>query len=104
MFKRLLTGALVFGMAATAPPTEAQQYRCAERDKVTERLEKHYGEHQSGIGLQTSDRLVEFWTSHETGSWTMLLTMPNGLSCIMAAGRNWIEESRPVVADHGHES
>jgi hypothetical protein len=32
--------------------------------------------------------IVELFTS-EKGSWTLLLTLPTGVSCLIAAGDNW---------------
>ncbi len=90
MFKRHFVLALVFGMAATAPPVMAQALNCAGRDMVTERLASGYDEKQTGLGLQSENRLVEIWSSEKTGSWTILVTLPDGTSCVLASGANWI--------------
>ena len=101
MFKRQLTTALVFGMAAMAPPAFAQQPACGERDSLTERLESRYNEHQTGLGLQTNNRLVEIWTSQDTGSWTIIVTLADGTSCILATGENWHHETPALNAELG---
>ena len=90
MFKRLFTSALVFGLAATAPPVLAQA-SCAPRDRVIERLETGFAETIAGVGLQSPESLVEIWSSEKTGSWTILTTRPDGLSCIVAHGNNWMD-------------
>eukprot|EP00903_Cladosiphon_okamuranus_P020197 g18537.t1 len=51
MFKRLISSALVFGMAAIAPPARAQN--CAPREIVVERLERQFNETLSSAGLQS---------------------------------------------------
>ncbi len=89
MYKRLLSTALVFGAAALAPPAEAQTMPCMPRDALINRLERQYGEHLTGCGLQSQTQLIEVWSSEETGSFTVFLTRPSGISCVIATGQNW---------------
>lgn len=89
MFKRLFTAALLLGVASTAPPAFAQQLTCAQRDSVAERLSGKYKEHVVAGGLQNSERLVEVWASPETGTFTIIMTTAEGLSCIVASGTNY---------------
>ncbi|WP_285672108.1 hypothetical protein [Paralimibaculum aggregatum] len=72
--------------AATAPPAQAQQMRCGPRAKIVAHLEKKYGETRHSVGLQQGRGLVEVYANADSGSWTILLTTPQGLSCLMAAG------------------
>jgi len=88
MFKRLTTSALVFGMAAMAPPAFAQTY-CAPRSKVVSQLAEKYGEVSHGAGLQSESALVEVWSSRKTGSWTIVVTHADGSACVLAAGKEW---------------
>ena len=101
MFKRLISGAVLFGMAAAAPPVLAQGMQCAARDRVVERLESKYTEVLTAGGLQgaTTGRttLVEVWASEKTGTFTVIMTNPQGVSCIIAAGTDWHQET-PVPA------
>lgn len=32
---------------------------------------------------------MELFTNNKTGSWTVLITQPNGMSCIAASGESW---------------
>lgn len=92
MFKRLLGVALTFGMAAAAPPVFAQS--CADRDTVIERLEQTYSEVLTAGGLQktrTGQSVLEVWSSSETGTFTVLLTNANGMTCIVAAGTDFFD-------------
>ena len=89
MFKRLISAALVFGAAALAPPADAQGVRCLPRDALIETLEENYGETLTGGGLQTPQQLLEVWSSQKTGSFTVFMTRPDGLSCVVATGKNW---------------
>ena len=99
MFKRLMTAGLLFGMAATAPPAFAAN--CAMRDDVVKRLTAQYSETLTAGGLTgSSTTLVEVWTSPETGTFTVILTSPQGLSCVVAAGTDWhVTAPAPPAAD-----
>ena len=70
MFKRILSAALVFGMAALAPPVLAQQ-NCAPRDAIVEQLTEKYGEVIRGGGLHSDSQFFEVWSSKVTGTWSI---------------------------------
>lgn len=100
MFKRLLAISLTFGMAATAPPAFAQS--CAQRDDVIAKLQNSYSEELTFGGLQKSrgaQSVMEVWSSKETGTYTVLLTQANGISCIVAAGTDFFEAIPKVKID-----
>ncbi|GGH29330.1 hypothetical protein SAMN05444007_104386 [Cribrihabitans marinus] len=92
MFKRLLGLSLIFGMAATAPPANAAS--CGLRDSVIEQLQRKYAEELTVGGLQQrrgQQSVMEIWASPETGTFTVLLTQANGISCIVAAGTDFFQ-------------
>lgn len=89
MFKRTVSAALVFGAAAIAPPAVSAQTNCAPRDTIVERLQGKYSERLTGGGLQNDQQLLEIWSSEQTGSFTVLMSRANGISCIVASGQNW---------------
>ena len=74
-----------------APTFVLAQANCAERQVVVERLETGFGEIFAGGGLQTSSQIIEIWASEERGTWTVLVTRADGVSCIMASGTDWRE-------------
>ncbi|MCU9848049.1 hypothetical protein OEZ60_08525 [Defluviimonas sp. WL0024] len=99
MFKRIFTSAMILGAAAMAPPALAQsQLSCADRDEMTETLSRKYSESLTGAGLQSSKRLVELWSSAETGTFSIIITRPNGMSCLVASGEYW-QLTPPSAAD-----
>ncbi|AYE87421.1 hypothetical protein [Sulfitobacter sp. D7] len=95
MYKRILTAALLFGMACTGPPAWAQALACAPRAALAAQLETDYGEILSARGLQNPDALLEVFASQKSGSFTMLISRPDGISCILSTGTHWMVE--PVV-------
>ena len=98
MFKRLFAMALVFGATALAPPVAAQSLQCLPRAALVETLQSKYGETLEGRGLQSPRLLLEIWRSGKSGSFTVFLTRPDGMSCILATGQNWFSE-KPVSAE-----
>lgn len=74
---------------------------CALRADLTAHLEGKYRETQTGAGLQSGTRIVEIWAS-ESGSWTIVVTDPRGVSCILASGSHW-REIAPEAALLGQE-
>ncbi len=61
---------------------------CGERTDMLANLKDKFHEQPSGIGITGNGGVVELLTS-ETGTWTLMLSFPNGRSCLMAVGENW---------------
>jgi hypothetical protein len=76
-----LAGVLISGAAF------AQAQPCAERDKIIQRLNNTYGETVQSIGLGANNGIMEVYASEETGSWTITVTMPDGMTCLIASGQ-----------------
>ncbi|MGE4244989.1 MAG: hypothetical protein AB7E66_03240 [Parvibaculaceae bacterium] len=69
-------------------PASAQTSMCAAHDKMGEALAQKFGEKRQVIGLVGGSGLMEIYVS-PTGTWTMVMTDPRKLSCILAAGHSW---------------
>lgn len=89
--------AVVFVFVAI-PAAKATDIFCKERPKVFENLDKHYQEYKIGSGLSSTGVMIEVFVSDE-GSWTVLITRPDGLSCIASHGRHWRSISPPDKKD-----
>ena len=100
MYKRILTtSALILGMAAVGPPDAQAQMACGTRDSVVAKLGDKYGEVRRGGGLAGPTAIFEIWASEATGTWTILKTTPNGLTCVMAVGEDWQDDAgEPIPA------
>jgi len=89
MKKQIL--ALSLGVGAMLLATQhafAQNNRnCADRERVVERLANTYGESRQSIGLAPNNSVVETFASLETGTWTITVTNPAGLTCLVASGQ-----------------
>ncbi|WP_204112619.1 hypothetical protein [Shimia biformata] len=101
MFKRILSTALLFGMAATAPPAFAAN--CAMRDALVDHLETKFAESLTAAGLQAgsgAQTMVEVWSSDATGTFTVIVTNARGVSCVVATGTDWFQtDPTPMVTD-----
>jgi len=83
----VVVGALIL----IAKEVSAQTSGCAQREQIVERLQSKYGETRQRMGLDNSNRIVEVFASDETGTWTILVTSPSGMSCLLAHGQSWTE-------------
>lgn len=62
---------------------------CGKRDDLLSHLSQKYSEKPVAMGLATNGSVVEVLSSKDSGSFTIVYTMPNGMTCLMAAGSNW---------------
>ena len=74
----------------------AQQPLCTERSEVLTQLSSQYAESPVAMGIANNGGVLEILSSKAGGSWTIILTMPNGVACMIAAGENW--ESIPTMS------
>ncbi|MCB5176050.1 hypothetical protein [Microvirga lenta] len=94
MIRRSLPSALVFGaLVAFASSPVSAQTSCGPRDQLVKVLSEQYKESPVSIGLAQPGRVVEVFAS-SSGTWSMVMTMPNGTACMIAAGENWEMLSR----------
>ena len=82
--------ALAIGRAAPAaePQEGSQQMLCADRPAVLTQLDGAYHERPTAMGLVHNGTVLEVLSS-EDGSWTIIVTAPNGISCLLASGDYW---------------
>lgn len=87
MFNQFLAGALA--LIFLDSPVLAQGTNCGDRQAIVDQLTNKYGESRQNVGLNENNSLVEIFASAATGTWTILVTMPTGMSCMVAAGQSW---------------
>jgi hypothetical protein len=98
--KGLVTSASIVAIAClNALPAKAQSQRqCAPRDSVVERLAEGYGETRQSVGLGRDNSMMEVFASPESGSWTITITFPTGMTCLVASGQSFesLSEELPI--------
>ena len=99
MQRTLFLMSLAFGaMLLTAHMAGAQGRNCADHAAVVERLAVHYKESRQVLAQNGGNGVLEVFASTETGTWTITITRPDGLTCIVAAGDNYqfVADSIPI--------
>ncbi|WP_170402709.1 hypothetical protein [Ruegeria arenilitoris] len=66
---------------------QVQARTCAPREDVVKRLTETYGETRRGIGIARQGAVMEVYASDQTGSWTITVTLPDGMTCLIATGQ-----------------
>ena len=87
-----LTAAVVLGMLLGVWARPADAAPCTDRDAALQRLADEYGEVRTGFGVNPTGSLVElFETAPGAGepTWTITVTTPAGVTCLLAAGEGW---------------
>ena len=91
---RMIAGSLVAGMIGVAslfPVLSASaQSLWIDRDEVVAKLDGHYAESPTAMGLASNGGVVELFSAADGETWTLVLTMPDGRSTIVATGEGWI--------------
>jgi hypothetical protein len=91
----LVLAAACIVMAAV--PAHAQNRPCAKRAELLAHLESKFQEGRVAIGLADNGNLLEIFTSKDGSTWTVAMTTPTGITCLLATGQNW-ESVPPSVA------
>ena len=89
---RVLSVALLALMGVTVMPVEdahAGRPSCAPQKKVADHLGERFSEAPVGIGLTANGHVMQVYSTADGESWTLVSTTPQGVSCILAAGRHW---------------
>ena len=68
----------------------AAQSACGKRDDIVKIITNKYKEVPRALAIAGQSNLLEVYAS-EGGSWTILITQPQGAACIVAAGQSWEE-------------
>jgi hypothetical protein len=83
-------------LSIIAPALAQTPQACGPRKTVVEQLGREYAEVPVNRGITSEGALIELLAS-PSGSWTLLISLPNGQSCLAAAGESW-EELDPQMA------
>ena len=76
----------IVGITFAMNTASANPANCAKRTVMVEKLNERFGESRQSVGLTPGGQAIEVFAHPGTGTWTILLTLPNGTSCMMASG------------------
>ncbi len=73
---------------------------CGPRADVVAQLAERYQETRRGLGMTANAAVLEVFAS-EGGTWTVTVTLPGGMTCLLASGQAWeaVSEPLPVPGD-----
>jgi hypothetical protein len=83
-------------LATFATSTAMAQTMCNKRDEFLSTLEKGYSEAPVAMGLVSNGSVLEVLAS-DNGSWTIIVTLPNGTSCVVASGEAWQDKEKVAL-------
>ena len=95
--------ALLLAVAAlSGPAPAAAQDLCMAHEDALAWLQEEFGEQVIGRGLTDNGQaLFEILVSKD-GSWSLLVSLAGGSSCVVASGQNWQrlpqDKAKPVAA------
>lgn len=88
-------------LAAGAAQAETDSETCADHAAVAARLAEGWGESRQSIALGADGAVVETWASADTGTWTITVTRPGELTCLVASGDAWEAVTEPLDLSEG---
>lgn len=90
----LIAAGLTAALAVAGTASAQQSRACTQRDTALNHLSKKYSEAPIAIGLTSSGGVIEVLTAPAGETWTIVITMPSGLTCMIASGEGWEAVSR----------
>jgi hypothetical protein len=85
----LTAAAAAFFVSVSWPASAQNQNQCDTRDKMTAYLSAKYKEAPVAVGVTNTGGLVEVLSTGDGNTWTIIVTTPQGMSCLVAAGEGW---------------
>ncbi len=73
-----------------AGASAAHAAACQDRGAVLAKLASKYSETPVAIGMASNGGVLEVLAAHaDASTFTIIVTMPNGISCMLASGENF---------------
>jgi hypothetical protein len=94
----MLALSLGFAGVLLATHSAQAQSQCGPRAGVVAQLADQFGETRRSMGLAANTTVMEVYANDETGTWTIALTMPDGVTCLVAAGQSFETLNEPLPA------
>ena len=97
--KRRSIIAAAFCVVATA--SGAQTLPCYPHAVLQAGLAAKYGETRHGMGLSSPTQIMELWANDKTGTWSITVSDPAGITCMIGQGQGYeaLAEQIPVPGD-----
>ena len=93
--------AILAGIQLVSATADAASPQCGPRTALLDQLAKQYKEAPAAVGLANSGALVEVLTSEDGTTWTIVVSRPDGTTCLVAAGQEWQALNRAASHEFG---
>jgi len=89
----IFTLASILVLAGMSPSAQAQMMVhggpvCGERTALIDQLKAKHAERPKAMGLTANGSVLEVLTA-ETGTWSILVTTPQRVTCLIWVGEHW---------------
>ncbi len=81
--------ALALGLLVHTAAAVRAQPVCMPHDELTKRLYATFAEAPTANAVANNGALVELFATRDHTSWTLAMTRPGGMSCVLVAGEEW---------------
>ncbi len=98
------SAALFIALIAASPAlaqTEVLELTCTSREAVVKFLGEKHGERVTVRGFIDEASLLEVFSTPDGATWTVVLTLASGRSCMVASGENWEKVSPKLLKSMG---
>ena len=92
---KLLGITLASAIVCLSTQAPAAGLACGDRTSLLTALADKYKEATVAVGVTNSGGLVEVLSSGDGQTWTIIVSSPEGLTCLLATGEGW----RAIYAD-----
>jgi hypothetical protein len=79
----------IFGLAVFSFPAYSAPMPCSAREDVLSQLAAKFHEAPTNGGITNAGGILEVTRSEDGATWTVIVHMPNGSTCLIAAGEGW---------------
>ncbi len=83
--------AFAFALLLQTAVTVKAQPVCMPHDEFRVELHRNFSETPVAIAIASNGSLIELYAKRDKSSWTLVMTRPSGLSCVLVAGEEWNE-------------
>ncbi len=101
----LVRAAILTALLISTPAiagTDTEQGNCGPRGQLLGYLSEKFSEKPVALGLTSDGNVLEVAVSGD-GSWTIVVTLPTGVSCAVAAGEQYsrINAAQQISSEDG---
>jgi hypothetical protein len=96
---------VIIALAATASTVQAEASAptaaepiCGRYGELRATLGRQFGEQPASTGLADDGSIMQVFAAPASGTWTIVTVDPDGMACVLAAGKGWQQE---ILAHQG---